>query len=115
MFYETLTKLCAQKGTSLTNLLSDELHMSTGNITNWKKGILPKSNTLAKLADYFDVSTDYLLGNGQKNKPSAEAKGLSEKEKQLLKAFRNMTDDAQDSFLNIAAAASAKIDREERK
>lgn len=69
MFYETVLKLCAQKGISLTNLMSEELHMSTGNITRWKNGTVPGSTTLQKIANYFGVSVDYLLGNEQKEKP----------------------------------------------
>lgn len=66
MFYENVIKLCGLKGISLTSLLHDELHMSTGNITRWKGGTIPKSDTLQKIAAYFGVTTDYLLGNKEK-------------------------------------------------
>ena len=79
MFYERLTNLCNQNHISMTNLITNELHMSVSNVTNWKKGIVPKSNTVQKIASYFGVSTDYLLGNDQKEKPLVnEDKELTE-------------------------------------
>lgn len=35
--------------------------MSVRNVTKWKNGNTPKSDTVQKIADYFNVSTDYLL------------------------------------------------------
>lgn len=61
MFYERLKLLCAEKGIKLTNLIQ-ELGMSSGNMNKWKNGVVPKGNTLSKLADYFNVSVDYLIG-----------------------------------------------------
>ncbi len=61
MFYERLKLLCEEKGIKLTNLIQ-ELGMSSGNMNKWKNGVIPKGNTLSKLADYFNVSVDYLIG-----------------------------------------------------
>jgi transcriptional regulator with XRE-family HTH domain len=93
MFYETVLKLCAQKGISLTNLMSEELHMSTGNITRWKNGTVPGSTTLQKIANYFGVSVDYLLGNEQKNKPAISSGELQEKLKPLYEITKDFTDE----------------------
>lgn len=39
------------------------LRMSIGTISNYEKGVhSPDLSTLCKLADYFQVTTDYLLG-----------------------------------------------------
>lgn len=58
--YELLQQLCKEKGTNITNLCI-VITGSSGNLPTWKKGnINPES--LRKIADYFDVSADYLLG-----------------------------------------------------
>ena len=58
--YELLLELCEKRGISITNLCL-EITGSRGNLNTWKKGnINPVS--LTKIADYFNVSTDYLLG-----------------------------------------------------
>ena len=42
-------------------------------LSNYETGRTnPDSEAIIKLADFFDVSTDYLLGRSVKNKPSAE-------------------------------------------
>lgn len=60
MFYDNLKKACANSGVKMTNLLSD-LGLSTGNLSRWKSGVVPKSDTLFKIASYLKVSTDSLL------------------------------------------------------
>ncbi len=43
--------------------LASYLNVSIGTISNYENGVhTPDLSTLCKLADYFDVSTDYLLG-----------------------------------------------------
>jgi transcriptional regulator with XRE-family HTH domain len=70
MFYETLQKLCDEKGASVTATVTS-LGISKSNITNWKAGIMPGAETLSKLAKHFDVSVDYLLGHEKVKKISA--------------------------------------------
>ena len=42
--------------------LAAYLRLSTGTISNYENGVhSPDLNTLCKLADYFEVTTDYLL------------------------------------------------------
>lgn len=60
MFWETLCKLCNERGIK-PNTVCRELGFSTATATHWKNGKVPKSDKLKMLADYFGVSTDYLL------------------------------------------------------
>lgn len=62
MFFDILSKLCAEKGISVTQLTTI-LGISKSNVTNWKNGSIPKSDKIQEIASYFKVSTDYLLGN----------------------------------------------------
>ena len=59
--YAQIEKLCIERKVNLTALTSG-MGMSKGNISNWRKGGYPSAEVLMKLADYFDVSVDYLLG-----------------------------------------------------
>ena len=63
MFYERLQDLCKERGEKLTTVVVEILGMSRGNLSRWKNGGIPKGDTLSTLAEYFGVSTDYLLGN----------------------------------------------------
>ena len=60
MFYERLKTLCKENGTSVSAMLK-ELSLSTGSTGAWKKGQLPKGETLAAIADYLHTSIDYLV------------------------------------------------------
>lgn len=103
MFYEQLTKLCAQSHISLTTLVTKELHMSVSNVTKWKNGNVPKSDTVQKVATYFGVSTDYLLGNEQKNKPAAISDELGPKGKAIWERLQKIEAISEDDY-NLAVA-----------
>ncbi len=60
MFYERLCTICQQKKISVTNMVK-ELGLSSGNLSKWKNGGAPRSDTLQRIADYLDVTTDTLL------------------------------------------------------
>lgn len=58
--FERIKELCSKQGISL-NTLEEKLNFSTNYIYSIKRGN-PKTENLEKIADYFNVSTDYLLG-----------------------------------------------------
>lgn len=58
--FERIKELCSKQGISL-NTLEEKLNFSTNYIYSMKRGN-PKTENLEKIADYFNVSTDYLLG-----------------------------------------------------
>lgn len=61
MFYEIFKKLCDERGTNPTAVALD-MGISTSLTSRWKHGGKPRIETLNKIADYFQVSTTYLLG-----------------------------------------------------
>lgn len=100
MFYENLKKLCDERGTTPT-AVAKAIGISTSMTANWKKGGMPRGDTLQKLADYFGVSTDHLLRHdyvnikfdmqlfgGQEKAPTAEADEADELT-ELLEELKN--------------------------
>ena len=61
MFYENFKRLCSERGTTPT-AVAKAMGISTSMTANWKKGGVPRADTLQKVADYFGVSVSYLLG-----------------------------------------------------
>lgn len=58
---ELLAKLRKERGI-LQKELANYLNVTVATISNYEKGVhAPDYETLVKLADFFDVSTDYLL------------------------------------------------------
>lgn len=97
MFWEILSKLCAENNTSPTSVIT-ELQLSRGSVTSWKNGKVPHHSTLIKIADYFGVTVDYLL-TGQKETPTAEG---DERKTELMKLFSMLDDAGQDALIAIA-------------
>lgn len=91
MFYEKFLYLCHDKGISPTKFLTKYLGMSSGNLTKWKDGATPKANTIKKIASYFDVSSDFLIGEEQKNKPTDTVDELDELDIKIVKLFSQLT------------------------
>lgn len=64
-FGENLRQLRIQKDIG-QNQLADMLHISVKTISHWETGYSePNINQLVALADFFDISTDELLGRKQ--------------------------------------------------
>lgn len=62
MFYDLFCELCEKKGVAPTRAAL-EMGLSKATPTSWKnKKITPQAAQLQKIASYFDVSIDYLLG-----------------------------------------------------
>lgn len=62
MFYDLFCELCNKKGISVTKA-TVEIGLSRTIGTKWKNtGATPNGDTLNKIAEYFGVTTDYLLG-----------------------------------------------------
>ncbi len=111
MFYETLLKLCDQKGVKITNVVK-ELNMSSGNMTRWKSGILPHGKNLKKLADYFEVSVDYLLGKTDNPGPKAEDITFDDFTYAMHKESKALTAEQKEALLNMARLFKQSIEAE---
>lgn len=61
MFLDRYNDLCTKKGES-ANAVAKKLGIASGTVSEWKNGRAPRNSTAVKIADYFDVPVDYLLG-----------------------------------------------------
>ena len=65
--FDRIMSLLRKKGMTQADL-SRATGISTGLISQWKKRMQsPSAEKLKLIADYFNVSTDYLLGNEKKS------------------------------------------------
>mgnify|MGYP005761273639 CR=1 FL=1 len=89
------------------NLTQKELGALVGvaqsNINRWENGtVRPSADFVVKLADYFGVSTDYLLGRTDELGailPSAPS--LTQQEQNLLQDFRKLVPEMQSYIIGI--------------
>ena len=60
MFFSQLEKLCKERKTT-PSTVGRELGYSMGSVGHWRKGNCPSGDKVVLFADYFGVTTDYLL------------------------------------------------------
>ncbi|MBD5142113.1 MAG: helix-turn-helix transcriptional regulator [Ruminococcus sp.] len=81
MFYEQLKNACKARNTSVTAVLK-KMHIGTANGTYWKNGSSPSSDIVIQLAEFLNVSTDYLL--------TGKEDGLRGDERELLDDYNSL-------------------------
>ena len=89
--HETIESLCEKKGIKPGKMCND-LGLSRSLMTDLRSGRKTGINasTASKIAKYFDVSVDYLLGESakpQKEKAPAGSGGLTESDRNLIRAY----------------------------
>lgn len=106
MFIERTLDLIEKKGITKNKLLTD-LHLSKNSFVDWqKRGSIPSADVALKIAEYFDVPLDYLMGrtDDPNQKPGEsnikldefsyamynESKELSDSDKERLLTFARM-------------------------
>lgn len=89
MFWSVFVDLCAKRGVS-PNAVAKELTLSSGSVTSWKGGAIPRPTTIRKIADYFGVSPDLFLEEtdepGIKEARATEGEGLNGKIAQFIRS-----------------------------
>lgn len=83
MLFEKIETLCVQNKMNLTKLERD-CGLANATIRRWKNSS-PSAENLKKVADYFGVSVDYLLGRG--------VYCMSQKAQEYAKQFELLTED----------------------
>ena len=61
ILYQRIKQLCSRKGITIAKLESD-LGFGNSSIKKWEKSSSPSIDKMVKVATYFDVSIDYLMG-----------------------------------------------------
>ena len=90
--FEIVKDLCEKQGISL-NTLEDKLKLGKNSLYGLKRN-QPSAERLQQIADYFNVSTDYLLGRTDNPAIANDDKVnsyLGPAETGLVAAFRNQT------------------------
>lgn len=84
--------------------LEVKLNLGNGTISRWSKSS-PNTDKLARVADFFHVSLDYLLG---KTENPLNESTLTKGEKDLLELFRLIPEEQQPVVLAMIRAALGK-------
>lgn len=105
MYYENFEKLCEQRNVKPAHV-SRETGVKTATLTSWKKGVYtPKQDKLQQIADYFNVTLEYLM-TGEEKKSS-----FSEESAKLVGKIRNDKDlsNALEKYFTLSEAKKKHV------
>ena len=102
MFYDRFVEICRQRDISPSQV-AIQCGFNKSSVTNWKKnGYAPRQEILIKIADYFDVSVDYLLGDAKVQAHNKNAITDTDIKFALFGGNENITDEMLDEVKTFA-------------
>lgn len=118
MFLTRVKELIKSHGITKNKLLVD-VGINTSAFTNWEnRNTVPSGEVIAKIADYFHVSTDYLLGRTDDPRPldkkeptPASEDGPSETAQVFMPLVDKLTPDQQQLLLAQLQAWTGQNER----
>jgi transcriptional regulator with XRE-family HTH domain len=111
--YDRIQTLCKIKGVSGSRMCLD-LGLSKSTLSDIKSGRKKgvSTATAQKIASYFDVSVGYLLGEEEKEKPTAqEGDRLSDLQREIMTIVQDAPEDLQKEFLNYLLFSKAQREK----
>lgn len=104
MFWENFVTQCEKLEKSPTTVV-EELGFKRPAVTSWKNGALPQVKNRKKIADYFGITVEELMGT--KKEPAGEG-GLTEDMKEILEYAQKMGPDERKAFITLLKSNSKK-------
>lgn len=112
---DRIKELMNQSGVKAKQLTT-ELGISNSSFTDWSKGKgSPSLDTVTKIADYFQVSIDYLVRGEEFSEPkSLEYSSFTNfMDKELLDKFHSLTPELQEKLLGYVDGMLAAMPKTE--
>lgn len=98
MFYEYLKAICTMQNTTPTAIVR-KLGLSTGKVTAWKNGSIPKTETLCKLAESLNVPVAAFFGGAYTRNAGST---LSEDTQELVEIYQQLNKSGKRQLLGKA-------------
>ena len=102
MFYDIYCDLCQTHGLTPSGA-AGKIGFNRSSVTMWKTtGKAPKQELLLKIADFFGVSADYLLGNKNTDTPQDARDILDEVDVAFYGDFKELSEDDKQTLRDMA-------------
>lgn len=114
MFYDNFVRLCAKENIS-PSAAAEEMGFYRSVVTRWGKGGNVRKATLERVANYFGVTVDDLIGDdsAQKEKPTAQGDGLRlDSYEDIDKWLDTLDGKGLDMVIAMAAAKKVKVNED---
>lgn len=104
LFWENFVTQCEKLEKSPTTVV-EELGFKRPAVTSWKNGALPQVKNRKKIADYFGITVEELMGT--KKEPAGDGE-LTEDMKEILEYAQKMGPDERKAFITLLKSNSKK-------
>lgn len=114
MFYDNFIRLCAKENIS-PSAAAEEMGFYRSVVTRWGKGGNVRKATLERVANYFGVPVDDLIGDdsAQQKKPTAQCDGLKlDSYEDIDKWLDTLDGKGLDMVIAMAAAKKVKVNED---
>ena len=110
MFWDRFSELCKKNGVT-PNAVCSTIGKSTATATHWKNGSTPNGDVLIKIAEYFNVPVDYLLGrtDDPNQKPGETNIRFDEFEFAMHNETKDLSDDDKNMLLDMARILKNRV------
>ena len=101
-FYQKYVALCTNSKIT-PSAAAQKMGISKTTVHRWKNGGGVTDANLQIIANYFGVPVDDLIGDdsAQKEKPTAQGDGLTEKQKYAIELIKSTSDDDLDKLIEM--------------
>ena len=115
MFAERLKALRKAKGITQVQFAND-FHIANGTIGMWESGRRePDFETAQRIADYFNVTVDYLLGRDTQKAPTPEGERPITDDDLKFALWGNASDIDEDDLEDVRRYAAFVAERKKKK
>lgn len=101
IFFKRFYRLCRQNGTT-PNGIAKDIGASSGSLTSWKNGTMPRAGMVKRIAEYFGVSVNYLMGYDDSGDPTDGRISDEELKFALFGGDREISDEMLDEVRQFA-------------
>lgn len=104
MFWENFVSQCEKLEKSPTNVV-EELGFKRSAVTSWKNGSLPQVKNRKKIADYFGITVEELMGT--KKEPAGDGE-LDAQIQNIVEMLNNASPEERDAVETLLKAKAKK-------
>lgn len=98
MFYENFVKQCEKSG-KFPSIVVEELGFDKSTAAKWKKGVVPQIASRKKIADYFGISVEELMGT--KKEPAGQGELDDESMVELTELMRKASPEKRKALIEL--------------
>ncbi len=98
MFYENFVKQCEKTG-KFPSIVVEELGFDKSTAAKWKKGVVPQIASRKKIADYFGISVEELMGT--KKEPAGQGELDDESMVELTELMRKASPEKRKALIEL--------------